>query len=84
MGALDALRREVGLRVPEDVLIAGFDDVPEATWRAYRLTTVVQDVPAMVAQALSILQSMVSSRPSDRGQLRVVPGRVVERETTAR
>jgi hypothetical protein len=38
----------------------------------------------MVAQALSILQSMVSSRPSDRGQLRVVPGRVVERETTAR
>ena len=84
MGALDTLRLEVGLRMPEDVLIAGFDDAPEASWRAYELTTVVRDVPAMVAQALSILQSMASSRPSDQGQSYGVPGRVVERETTAR
>ena len=75
---------ELGLRVPEDVLVAGFDDVPEASWRAYDLTTVVQDGPRMVAEAMSILQSMMSSSGSAGGILRVVPGRLIERSTTRR
>jgi DNA-binding LacI/PurR family transcriptional regulator len=84
IGALDALRRSAGLRVPEDVLVAGFDDVPEASWRAYDLTTIVQDCPSMVADAMSILQSMMSSGSSAGGVLRVVPGKLIERSTTRR
>jgi DNA-binding LacI/PurR family transcriptional regulator len=84
IGAIDALRRIVGLRVPQDVLVAGFDDVPEASWGAYDLTTVVQDVPSMVTEAMSILQSMMSSSGSAGGILRVVPGRLIERSTTLR
>jgi DNA-binding LacI/PurR family transcriptional regulator len=84
IGALDALRRSLGLRVPQDVLVAGFDDVPEASWGAYDLTTVVQDGPSMVAEAMSILQSMMSSSGSAGGILRVVPGRLIERSTTLR
>ena len=84
IGALDALRRSLGLRVPDDVLVAGFDDVPEASWGAYDLTTVVQDVPSMVAEAMSVLQSMMSSSSSAGGILRVVPGKLVERSTTLR
>ena len=64
IGALDALRGALGLRVPEDVLVAGFDDVPEASWGAYDLTTVVQDGSAMVAEAMEILKSMLSSSSS--------------------
>ena len=84
IGVLDALRKKLGLRVPEDVLVAGFDNVPEASWGAYDLTTVVQDGPRMVAEAMSILQSMMSSSGSAGGILRVVPGKLIERSTTRR
>ena len=83
IGPLDALRTVIGKRVPEDVLVAGFDNVPEAAWGAYDLTTFVQDGPLMVAAAIEILGSMISSTDS-AGVLRVVPGRLIERSTTRR
>ena len=82
IGALDALRKVIGVRVPEDVLVAGFDDVPEASWSAYDLTTVIQDGRLMVAEAMAILESMMSSSGSAGGALRVVPAQLVERSTT--
>jgi DNA-binding LacI/PurR family transcriptional regulator len=84
IGALDAIRRAAGLSVPGEVLVAGFDNVPEASWRAYDLTTIVQDCPAMVADAMSVLQSMMSSGKSAGGDLRLVPGTLIERSTTLR
>ena len=42
IGLLSALR-ERGLRVPEDVSVVGFDDVPEAGYLFPPLTTVRQD-----------------------------------------
>ncbi|MBV9288089.1 MAG: substrate-binding domain-containing protein [Hyphomicrobiales bacterium] len=35
LGATDAIRSRTPLRVPEDVLVAGFDDIPMAGWAAY-------------------------------------------------
>lgn len=84
IGALDALRGRLGLRVPEDMLVAGYDDVPEASWAAYDLTTIVQDAPAMVEEAMSILESMMTSSKSAGGVVRVVPSRLIERSTTLR
>jgi DNA-binding LacI/PurR family transcriptional regulator len=84
IGAIDALKRKVGARVPQDVLVAGFDDVPEASWSGYDLTTVAQDVPAMVCEAMSILQTMISSVSSAGGIHRVVAGRLIERSSTMR
>lgn len=84
IGALDALRGPLGMRIPEDVLVAGFDDIPEASWESYDLTTVVQDGPAMVAEAMSALKTMMSSHSTDGGELRVVPVKLVERSTTRR
>jgi DNA-binding LacI/PurR family transcriptional regulator len=84
IGALDALRHELGLRVPGDVMVAGFDDVPEASWKAYDLTTVLQDGEAMVAEAVAVLQRMIAAPDSKGGILRTVPGRLIERATTRR
>ena len=55
MGALDALRFDFGKRVPDDVMVAGFDGIPEAARLNYRLTTVGQPLEAMVAQTLRLL-----------------------------
>jgi len=84
IGALDAMRHELGLKIPDDVLVAGFDDVPEASWKAYDLTTVLQDSASMVAEAVSVLRAMIASTRSSGGVLRTVPGQLIERATTRR
>ena len=84
MGAMDAIRKTVGLRVPEDVVIAGFDDIPAASWLAYDLTTFVQDAPLMVDEAIRIVSSTTVSHAS-AGEIRiVVPARLIERGSTRR
>lgn len=52
---LDTLRFELGLRVPEDVSVVGFDDVPIASWPAYDLTTIRQPVNRMVDATVEAL-----------------------------
>lgn len=80
-GAMDALRFVRGARVPEDVSVIGFDDVPVAAWGAYRLTTIQQPVAEMVEQTIHVLK-----RP-DRGlglseQVFLYDGHLVQRDTT--
>jgi len=43
-GAIDALRHELGLAVPADVAVVGFDDIEQAGWKSYNLTTVRIDL----------------------------------------
>ena len=57
--AMDVLRFELGLRVPDDVSVIGFDDVPPAAWRAYDLTTVRQEASAMVAETVRMLRANI-------------------------
>jgi DNA-binding LacI/PurR family transcriptional regulator len=58
-GVMDVLRAELGLSVPEDVAVIGFDDVPSAAWPAYSLTTIKQDAEAMVAATVNALMSEI-------------------------
>lgn len=58
MGALKAAR-ERGLRVPTDVSLVGFDDVPVASWLSPALTTVRQPLEAMAAEAVHLLARLV-------------------------
>lgn len=56
---MDVLRFELGLRIPHDVSVVGFDDVPPAAWPAYDLTTVRQDASAMVAETVRLLRANI-------------------------
>lgn len=52
---MDVLRHELGLSVPGDVSVVGYDDVPPASWPSYDLTTVRQPADTMVAETVEIL-----------------------------
>lgn len=54
-GVMDALRYEFHLRVPEDVSVLGFDDITEASWKAYDLTTVRQPYAELVNTTCQML-----------------------------
>ena len=58
---MDTLRSELRLRVPEDVAVVGYDDVPMAGWPAYDLTTVRQSADAMVDATVETLMTSGSS-----------------------
>jgi LacI family transcriptional regulator len=73
--------REVGLRVPEDVSVAGFDDIPLAqqVWPA--LTTVCQPIYDLAAAATRMLISLLSLENPDR--YIEIPTHVIPRASTA-
>ena len=52
---MDTLRFELGFRIPEDVSVVGYDDVPAASWPSFSLTTVQQPVDTMVQKTVDIL-----------------------------
>ena len=59
IAAMSALR-EAGLRVPEDVAVTGFDDIPVARHLHPQLTTVRQPIQKLGATAFDVLYSMIS------------------------
>jgi DNA-binding LacI/PurR family transcriptional regulator len=54
-GVLDALRHELGLRVPEDVKVVGFDDIAQSHWKSYNLTTVKFDLDERVRALVRLI-----------------------------
>lgn len=56
---MDVLRFELGLSVPHDVSVVGYDDVPIAAWPAYDLTTVRQPVNRMVEATVATMLARI-------------------------
>ncbi|MFP7673674.1 LacI family DNA-binding transcriptional regulator [Marivita sp. S0852] len=59
---MDHLRFSLGLRVPEDVSVVGYDDVPMARFAGYNLTTVRQPVGRMVKATVTALLNQIESK----------------------
>ncbi|MBB5750295.1 LacI family DNA-binding transcriptional regulator [Micrococcus sp. TA1] len=53
-GVIDAARQR-GLRVPEDLWVVGYDDIPMSAWKVLDLTTIRQPVDEMAAISLQKL-----------------------------
>ena len=80
---IDVLRSELGLRVPEDVSVVGFDDVPPASWPAYNLTTYRQPVDQMVAETVAMLIAKIGEDPAEPRQI-VLEGGLIIRGSAGR
>lgn len=66
---MDELRFGLGLRVPEDVSVIGYDDVPMAAWPAYGLTTIRQPVNRMVAATVDAILGLIDGTAAPRKNL---------------
>jgi LacI family transcriptional regulator len=80
LGALDALARH-GIRVPEDVIVTGFDGIEAGRLSAPRLTTVEQPMAGLGRAALRTMRERIAS--PDRPPVSVRLGvRVLLRESS--
>lgn len=61
LGAMDAAR-ECGLRVPDDISIVGFDDIPQSSLVFPKLTTVRQPLEKMGRVAVRMLLEQIDNR----------------------
>ncbi|WP_138465936.1 LacI family DNA-binding transcriptional regulator [Poseidonocella sp. HB161398] len=74
IGAIDILRHRLGLRVPEDIAVTGFDDIPQADSLNYQLTTYRQPLTEMAEYLVEVLNSSET-----RDFSRIFEGRLIER-----
>jgi len=61
LAVMDVIRFELGLRIPEDVSVVGYDDVPPASWLAYNLTTMRQRANLMVEETVAALMEHIEN-----------------------
>ena len=78
-GAMDAIRA-AGLRVPHDVSVVGFDDIPDARWTHPQLTTVRQPMREMGQRAARMLLQMID-HPELPPQRIELPTELIVRES---
>lgn len=81
IGALETLQ-EMNLRVPEDVAIVGFDNIPETTWVRPRLSSIAQYPEKMGYNLAKSLFQRLQGEYSGPGRRFEVPCHLIEREST--
>ncbi|WP_069384104.1 LacI family DNA-binding transcriptional regulator [Halomonas caseinilytica] len=81
MGALRRIR-EAGLRVPEDISVAGFDDIAFASFCDPSLTTIAQPAEDFGRVAVSLLLDVIDERDEAADQHCIMPFELVVREST--
>ncbi|MET8495503.1 LacI family DNA-binding transcriptional regulator [Streptomyces cellulosae] len=80
LGAVEALRGR-GLRVPQDMSVVGFDDLPEVRWSAPPLTTVRQPLAGMGALAVRTVLRLTRGEQPDSPRVELGTDLVVRAST---
>jgi LacI family transcriptional regulator len=78
LGCLFAFH-QAGLRVPADIAVAGFDDIPLARYVHPSLTTIAIDIAELGGLAL---RGLIAGRNERSGQMTLISPRLVAREST--
>jgi LacI family transcriptional regulator len=82
IGALTTLRQE-GVRIPDDVALVGFDDIPTAAAVEPALTTVRQPIERLGSMAADLLLSLLDNPPNENGPAHqiILPTQLVVRDS---
>ena len=82
MGAIDGAR-SLGVRVPADLWVIGYDDIELASWGASDMTTVRQPMEQMIAHAINLLLARIAN-PDMPLTRKCFPNELVIRRSTSR
>ncbi|WP_162181577.1 substrate-binding domain-containing protein, partial [Glycomyces tenuis] len=82
LGAIDHLT-SVGVEIPRDVSVAGFDDIVPTRYARPRLTTVRQDVAALGGEAVAALVAALDQNGELDGGRHVYPVELIVRDSTS-
>ena len=73
---------DAGLRVPEDVAVVGFDDLPATMVVDPILTVAAQPAYEMGKQAAKLLLKRLSDQSPAEGQEIILPTEIIERRSS--
>jgi len=81
IGALKEIQ-ETGLKVPEDISVVGFDDIPLASLVNPALTTIAQPIYEMGREAMSLLVKNIEKKDLTKSKI-ILDTKLIVRESTA-
>ena len=82
MGVVDAAKYGMGLKVPEDVAVVGYDDIAMAQWVAYNLTTVHQPLETMIDETIAIIEQLLEHDDNEEAIVKMLRPELIIRKTT--
>lgn len=80
IGCLDCARHELGIAVPEQLSVAGFDAVEPSNWLSYNLTTQRQPIGQMAAATAELLIHLID-QPQGAAEKRMFAPQFIEGAT---
>lgn len=81
LGFMDAARQQFALSIPQQLCIAGFDDIEQAGWLSYDLTTFAQPVERIALEAVSWLSRPPETRDDGEASTLVLQADLVWRSS---
>lgn len=79
---------DLGIRVPEDISVIGFDDIPLASWIRPRLTTIAQDIDEIAVHGVRLLLEravvMVGGHADSAPRVQLLQPILIERDSCQR
>ncbi len=82
LGAMDTIRYEYGLKIPEDIAILGFDNIDAASWPPYSLTTFEQQIDGMLDTTFNYLSKKLNGETVSEG-IELFECKIVERNSVS-
>ena len=82
LGFIDQVRRLSSLRIPEDMKLIACDDIAEAAWRNYEITSIRQDPKSVADAAIAALQKRLDAPETAQPHV-IIPVTLVRRNSTA-
>ncbi|WP_028867103.1 substrate-binding domain-containing protein [Psychromonas arctica] len=78
---MDVARLEFKLRIPEELQVIGFDDIPHTEWLNYQLTSFQQDFSRLSGESVKIIVEQIAEQSASLVKL-MIPIKFIERNTT--